>query len=115
MAANVDELSPRESLARRAILCPSWRWLSGMRVIYSTERDVGDRFITMDDEYVYLVADDLGINRPTEIVAVKKRLDKFHRDCLPDLEDPATFGCLAHMLGCAQNTEDLVKILEAAR
>jgi hypothetical protein len=62
-------------LAKRAINCKGWRWMPGMR--YSTDswrRDGFDR-----------VPDDM------EGAAFADWLD---RGRLPDLEDPATLGCL---------------------
>ncbi len=69
-----------------------------MRVIYDFNRAVGDRFVYFDDAYANLVVDDLGASAPQAVVWVRKRLEKFHRDCLPDFGDPATLGWLIHLV-----------------
>jgi hypothetical protein len=56
------------ALARRAVACKGWRWMSGMR--WRTEDDRG-RLDDYQPEYM---------GRPP--------------DALPDLTDPATLGCL---------------------
>lgn len=68
-----------------------------MRIVYGNDRSVGDRFVYFDENYANLVVDDLSSESPTTVAWVRKRLEKFHRDCLPDLADPATFGWLLHL------------------
>jgi hypothetical protein len=98
LRCTVDELVLRDPIAERAIACKGWRWMSGMRVIYDFNRAVGDRFVYFDDAYANLVVDDLGASAPQAVVWVRKRLEKFHRDCLPDFGDPATLGWLIHLV-----------------
>jgi hypothetical protein len=59
-------------LARRAVACKGWRWIPGMR--WWTEDDRG-RLDDFQPEYM---------GRP--------------HDALPDLTDPATLGCLLHLV-----------------
>jgi hypothetical protein len=59
-------------LARRAVACPKWRWMPGMR--WWTEDDRG-RLDDFQPEYM---------GRPP--------------DALPDLTDPATLGCLLSLV-----------------
>ena len=58
----------QEKIAKRAVACKGWRWMSGMR--WRTEDDRG-RLDDYQPEYM---------GRPP--------------DALPDLTDPATLGCL---------------------
>jgi len=60
---------PKTALARRAVACPAWRWMPGMLAIWAGDENHAPRAARVDDE---------GADR---------------RD-LPDLDDPATLGCL---------------------
>ena len=83
-------------LAQRAVASPHWRWMAGMGVVYRGRdgltcgrlADVGGR-VVIDEAGVraaFAHAEYLG--RFVEAAF----LDAF--DLLPDLEDPATLGCL---------------------
>ena len=61
-------------LAKRAVACKPWRWMPGMRYIALS----GYRY-RVDD-----VAHAGG--------------DTLSHDCMPDLTDPATLGCLLHLV-----------------
>ncbi len=63
------------ALPRRAVSCPKWRWMPGMR--WWTEDDRG-RLDDFQPEYM---------GRPP--------------DALPDLTDPATVGCLLSLARAA--------------
>lgn len=96
----MDELVLRDPIAERAVACKEWRWMSGMRVIYDLNRSVGDRFVCFDDTYANLIVDDI-VSDPKTVTWVRKRLEKFQRDCLPDFGDPATLGWLIHLVRVA--------------
>lgn len=64
-----------EALARRAVACPRWRWVGGMRWIDNRPPPL--------EPIVCRVAD----NRPRDGSDVPRHV-------LPDLTDPATLGCL---------------------
>ena len=76
------------ALARRAVACPKWRWMPGMR----TTR--GERVVGASCEYwgarlwVSLLGSDSAGG-----VFVRSFCDS-SGSCLPDLTDPATLGCL---------------------
>ena len=61
-------------LAKRAVRCKAWKWMPGMRYIALS----GYRY-RVDD-----VAHAGG--------------DTLSHDCMPDLTDPATIGCLLHLV-----------------
>ena len=69
------------ALSRRAVACKGWRWMSGMR--WRTEDDRG-RLDDYQPEYM---------GRPP--------------DALPDLQDPATLGCLLALVRVAWGQDDL--------
>ena len=64
-----------EALARRAVACPRWRWMGGMRWIDNRPPPL--------EPIALRVAD----NRPRDGWDVPRHV-------LPDLTDPATLGCL---------------------
>jgi len=67
-----------ESLARRAVACPRWRWMPGMRATWPDDSRPGRRF-----ERGW-VSDYSG----------KEKFGCTDEHALPDLSDPATIGCL---------------------
>jgi len=69
-----------EELARRAVACPGWRWLPGMRYQLINERGQIGGWMRASDRTAHL--DALDARDDTNEVA------------LPDLDDPATLGCL---------------------
>ena len=71
-----------ETLARRTVACPKWRWMPGM--LYHTQEQ-SNRLT--DDHFV-------GGLKLTPI-------------CLPDLTDPATLGCLLALVREAWNDPTL--------
>ena len=81
-------------LATRAAACKHWRWMPGMRVMYTWGGICRDRFLCRDETYMHLSVE----NGPPEDVRlmtwIRKKHDSFTRDCVPDLDDPATLGCL---------------------
>ena len=79
-------------LARRAVACKGWRWMPGMlttqgeRVVGESREAWGTRL------WVSLLgADSIGG------VFVRSFCDS-SGSCLPDLTDPATLGCLLHLV-----------------
>lgn len=70
--------SDMEVLARRAVACPLWRWMPGMRWV--TPDDDAGRCDDWQPE---------GMARPA--------------GALPDLSDPATVGCLLALVRQAWN------------
>jgi len=74
-----------EDLARRAIVCPGWQWMPGMRC---TD---GNRMLCAGDD---LDGDwQAWIYEDYDSCACKVRPYQA-RDDIPDLTDPATLGCL---------------------
>lgn len=70
-----------EELGRRAVACPRWKWLPGMAVLrYAPGTPShGQRKARVDDEFV------------TYEQALSVHI-------VPDLSDPATIGCLLHLV-----------------
>ncbi len=66
-----------------------------MRVSYVWGSDARDMFVAVDAEHAHLVIEDPGEDREVyRMTWLRKRIDSFARDCVPDLDDPATLGCL---------------------
>jgi hypothetical protein len=76
-------------LARRAVACPRWRWLPGARAYYTNE----------GPDFQRVVADDEGDGTIEPGV-----------EALPDLDDPATLGCLLRLVREAWDDDRLVAI-----
>lgn len=75
-----------EALARRAVACPRWRWLPGMRVVPILADDTIEPVsgtIVADRGLLLVYWPDVGL-----------RWQGAREHILPDLTDPATLGCL---------------------
>ena len=89
----VSKMETTEALGRRAVACPGWKWVCGMRPL----------FVCDDGEVAF-----------TSRVAVYSNPDgsSYYEDepsdgSFPDLEDPATLGCLLHLVREAWSDEYL--------
>ena len=79
-------MTPQEqALARRAVACPSWRWLPGMRWV-DHEHGRDDRLIDDEDAAAFTACPE---------------------GELPDLTDSATLGCLLALVTAAYRWEML--------
>lgn len=73
-------------LARRAVACPGWRWMSGMRASAPSAVPGGRAYGRLVLDANYIVRDH------NAVLAVWH--DHTRDLWLPDLTDPATLGCL---------------------
>ena len=79
-----------EDLAKRAVACKHWRWMAGMLT--------NDGRVLAFDPYMYSDdADDVWDFR-VSVIQGPYRENIGIDDLLPDLTDPATLGCLLHLV-----------------
>lgn len=71
-----------EDLGRRAVACKHWRWMPGMRIMDSGEERY--RIVWVFGDWMYCDND--------------VRFYPPYADITPDLTDPATLGCLLHLV-----------------
>lgn len=75
-------------LARRAVAAQGWRWMEGMRVI----RGPGDQL--QEELRITLVKDFVELHGGMYALEFHQMAEQ----CLPDLNDPATVGCLLELV-----------------
>jgi len=85
-------------LARRAVASPHWRWMPGMRLVCPGS----DEAFRVESEPAW----NGGLYRA---FGISEDWIAAPEDELPDLDDPATLGCL-HDLACAALGADVIDI-----
>lgn len=84
-----------EALARRAVACPRWRWMPGMRTL------AGSRVTVVEDEGAYILVLPTGWGQ--QILPDDPGL--------PDLTDPATLGCILALVRKAHGPATVVRLV----
>jgi hypothetical protein len=81
----------RRTLAEALVMSPKWRWLEGMK-LFSVGTSNGVPF--QYDARITLLAEDYAYCND----GIHFQIDRLE-DCWPDLNDPATIGCIAYLCG----------------
>jgi len=83
-------------LAKRAVAYKHWRWVAGMKLLSDDPCErIGYKWTDYDEEPVPVLDTGNGWGWPT-----------VGSGWLPDLTDPATLGCLLHLVREAWDTRD---------
>lgn len=98
-----------EDLGRRAAACKHWRWMPGMLLLWKLHKRGG----TYEGRVCHLGDSDSGAGKD---VYCEGRGDRFDGvlevpKCFPDLSDPATLGCLLHLVREAWDHRSIVPLL----
>ena len=94
MSTDDDNNETEQSLGVRAVACKGFLWMPGMLAMYTWGGTARDRFLCADDDGVHMVVESKVVGEGEPLTWLRKRPASFARDCLPDLDDPATLGCL---------------------
>ena len=84
-------------LAKRAVTCRRWRWMPGMLTL----EEIIPPAITLGWDEARIINSDPG--EDARVCTVLGRVRDIHATALPDLTDPATLGCILHLVREAWN------------
>jgi len=95
-----EPVSKADELARMAVACPGWRWMPGMlvRIIWSGYNS-GEWDVRLSEKVEWPLLDD-GTTKTQWFVGgsdVEYDAETIEAG-IPDLTDPATAGCLLHLV-----------------
>jgi hypothetical protein len=95
----------KQAIGRRAVACKHWRWMPGMAIVSDDDRSGSEALIvSVPDECEW-----------PELIVVFDRADHTigdsnKSDWKPDLDDPATLGCLLALVREAWGDETLCAV-----
>ena len=84
-----------EELGRRAVACKHWRWMPGMRIVHTSAqagrgKPVAARLCSLGDDDAFVMESQNAGTFPSPFTG--------NDQWTPDLSDPATLGCLLHLV-----------------
>lgn len=113
-------VSNAEELGRRAVACKHWRWMPGMAVLCisydqegfytSVDRETGKTVIEPFVKGELRTAGPFRMVTEKDLYDGEESLPIIKRISVPDLSDPATLGCLLHLVRKAWGQNAYVQV-----
>lgn len=96
-----------KTLGKRAVACKHWRWMEGMRIVHTSaqagrRKPVAARLCSLGDDDAFVMESRNAGTFPSPFTG--------NDQWAPDLSDPATLGCLLHLVREAWGPDAYVEV-----